>query len=104
MDTHTISLKEWKKALASNGSAQIIDVRTEEEYNEAHISGAQLIDVEDPPRFMDGLEKLDKNKSYYLYCRSGNRADLAFMVMEFNGFKNVYCLEGGFESWNAQHA
>ena len=39
---------------------------------------------------------LDKDKTYYLYCRSGNRSGQAARIMKSKGFDNVYNV-GGFE-------
>jgi phage shock protein E len=63
----------------------IIDVRTEEEWDEGNLNGAVRIGLEDST-FTEEIGKLDKSKSYYLYCRSGNRADQAIQIMREMGF------------------
>lgn len=95
----TIALEEWKNRLDEDQNAVVIDVRSKDEFEENHFPGAHQINVQEPNDFMDGIEKLDKNKNYYLYCNSGNRSTLACQVMEFNGLCNVFSLEGGLESW-----
>lgn len=76
----------------------LIDVRTPEEYNESHIPGAINISVlsED---FDSEIEKLDKNKNYYLYCKSGKRSTKAFEKMEESGFKHLSNLKDGFGAY-----
>ncbi len=74
----------------------IIDVRTQKEYNEGH-----LADVNYQLNLLNGdfeasLDSLDKEKTYYLYCRTGNRSGQATELMKKNGFKNVYNI-GGFQ-------
>ena len=55
----------------------IIDVRTEEEYNLGHIKKSILIDINQPNLFMKSISKLDENYSYYVYCRTGIRSEMA---------------------------
>lgn len=51
---------------------------------------------------MDQIKQLDKNKDYFVYCGSGNRSNQACLVLEHQGFKNIYDLEGGFKAWEGQ--
>lgn len=74
----------------------VIDVRTQEEYDEGH-----LADVDRHHNLLNGdfeaqLDSLDKNETYYLYCRTGNRSGQAAELMIGNGFENVYNI-GGFK-------
>ena len=46
------------------------------------------------------VAKLDKNKTYYVYCAAGGRSADAAEYMEKHGFKKVYNLEKGFSEWN----
>lgn len=83
----------------------IIDVRTPEEYAQGRLAKTdQLINfmAED---FEEKAGKLDRNETYYLYCRSGNRSGQAMTWMQENGFDEVYNIGGyqdlvdaGFES------
>lgn len=61
----------------------ILDVRTEEEYNEVHIAGAINIPVDE----IDENINLDKNKLIFVYCRSGNRSSIASKKLEDLGYK-----------------
>jgi len=84
---------------------QIIDVRTSEEHNEGHLaitdSQYDILNGD----FQKVVPQLDKNKTYYLYCRSGNRSGQAAKMMRSEGFEHVYNIGGyddlvrqGFES------
>ena len=90
--------KDWQKAIEQDKDAEILDVRSADEYKEKHIPGAVLADVENPHAFMKKINQLDKNKNYYIYCNSGSRGEQACMVMDFNGFKNTFNLKEGLES------
>lgn len=95
-------LKEWKNSIEQDKDAKILDVRSADEFQEGHIPGASLIDVQSPQEFMDEIGELDKKSPYYVYCNSGNRGEQACMVMEFNGFEKTYNLIGGYEAWQEQ--
>lgn len=66
----------------------ILDVRTAEEFNDSHVIGALNIDVLDS-NFQSKISKLDKTKTYKLYCRSGNRSGRAAQIMKSKGFSDV---------------
>jgi rhodanese-related sulfurtransferase len=65
--------------------AEIIDVRTLEEWNSGHLAGAIRIGIADE-NFADELSMLDPAGDYYVYCRSGNRAGQAIDFMRDAGF------------------
>ena len=77
----------------------VLDVRTAGEFEEGFIPHARNIDIMGG-RFADELAKLDKSKTYLVYCRSGNRSGSACSVMAANGFSKVYNLAGGIMFWD----
>jgi rhodanese-related sulfurtransferase len=94
-----ITCKKAKKLISSKKDLIILDIRTPEEYEEGHIEDSVLIDFYDA-LFTKRLNVLDKNKTYLIYCRSGHRSALALSAMKDLGFKKVYDLDGGFNTWN----
>jgi rhodanese-related sulfurtransferase len=84
--------------LSKQPDAVIIDVRSEKEFNEGKIDGAILMNI-NRPDFKVQIEKLDKNKTYLIYCRSGNRSRKACTVMSEMGFTKCYNLKKGINSW-----
>ena len=76
----------------------ILDVRTIDEYNSGHISNALNIDYKSS-NFKDEVGKLDKNKTYLTYCRSGRRSTEASDLMADMGFENIYMIDGGIMAW-----
>ncbi|ASV31288.1 rhodanese-like domain-containing protein [Maribacter cobaltidurans] len=99
-----LSQEEWTSQLENDDNAFILDVRTEDEVEEGYIPNATNIDIYKGQGFIDELEKLDKTKNYYVYCRSGNRSGQACAIMNSLGFKNAYNLEGGFMNWEGEVA
>lgn len=95
----TVSAVKFKELVDSRSiNDTILDVRTADEYAQTHIEGARLFDFYDYS-FTDTLSALDKDSTYYIYCKSGARATRAMKIMENLGFKSIYNLKGGIEAW-----
>ncbi|MFH6604798.1 rhodanese-like domain-containing protein [Maribacter algicola] len=99
-----LSQEEWSAQLQNDENAFILDVRTPEEVEEGYIPNSTNIDIYLGQEFLSELEKLDKTKNYYVYCRSGNRSGQACAIMNSIGFENAYNLEGGFMNWEGEVA
>jgi len=91
---------EWSAGIETDENAFILDVRTDVEVEDGIIPNAKHIDIYLGQEFIDQVELLDKSKSYYIYCRSGNRSGQACNIMEELGFDNTYNLVGGFNEWD----
>ena len=78
--------------------SQVIDVRTPEEYALGYIDGAILIDYK-ASDFQASISALNRNVTYLIYCRSGNRSGKASIIMDSLGFKKIYDLKGGYMNW-----
>jgi rhodanese-related sulfurtransferase len=92
-----LSVTDFSSKVAEAGVITL-DVRTPGEFAEGHIEGAQLIDFQSG-NFENEISSLDKNATYAVYCRSGNRSGKAVKVMHDAGFHNVYNLNGGVIDW-----
>ncbi|MGJ8714631.1 rhodanese-like domain-containing protein [Maribacter stanieri] len=99
-----LSQQDWEEQLAKDSNAIILDVRTEEEIEEGIIPNSINIDIYKGQEFVEELEKLDKTKNYYVYCRSGNRSGQACAIMKNLGFDTAYNLQGGFMNWEGETA
>lgn len=97
-----LTQEDWAEQLKNDDNAFILDVRTLEEVEEGAIPNATNIDIYLGQEFLDEIEKLDKTKNFYVYCRSGNRSGQACALMNNLGIKNAYNLEGGFMNWNGK--
>ncbi|WP_202903840.1 rhodanese-like domain-containing protein [Neotamlana nanhaiensis] len=94
-----LSQDEWQEQLVDDANAVILDVRTDAEVADGIIPNAIHIDIYKGQEFINEIEKLDKSKNYYVYCRSGNRSGQACKIMDELGFENAYNLEGGMLQW-----
>lgn len=94
-DTTQISAEEFQENIGEI-SGYVIDVRTLEEYEDGHLAVTDFHYDFLNGDFQAQLDSLDKDKTYYLYCRTGNRSGQAAELMEENGFEHVYNI-GGFQ-------
>ncbi|XEC95113.1 rhodanese-like domain-containing protein [Paenibacillus tarimensis] len=90
-----VSAKEAKEMI-DEGKVQVIDVRTPEEFEAGHIQGAKLIPLQ---QLEDRLDELDKEQSYLLVCRTGNRSAQAQEVLANHGFNHTYNMLQGMAQW-----
>lgn len=97
-----LSQKEWVEQLKADDNAFVLDVRTPAEFQQGFIPDASNIDIYLGQQFVSELEKLDKSKSYYVYCRSGARSGQACNIMKDMGFKKAFNLQGGIMAWEGE--
>ena len=78
---------------------KIIDVRRNDEYTGelGHIKGAELIVLDTVP---ENVNKIPKDKTVVLVCRSGGRSGQAAAFLQSQGFNNVVNMRGGMLQWN----
>lgn len=96
-----LSAREFKSMLEHKQDADdfiLLDIRTPQEFAKGRISGAMLIDYYGGD-FVERLKKLDRNKTYLIYCRSGNRTGRSLAIFKRLGFGQVYHLESGLIGW-----
>ena len=79
----------------------LLDVRTPKEFAQGHLKQATLINFYDED-FKNRIQQLSKDKTYYVYCRSGGRSGKTLNLMKEAGFKRVFDLQGGITAWTAQ--
>jgi rhodanese-related sulfurtransferase len=97
----TLSIDEGCALVEENGDNPdfvIVDVRMESEFRRGHLENALNYDYYSET-FRDDLGKLDKTKTYFVYCRSGNRSERAVEIMGGLGFTELYNLGGGYVQW-----
>ncbi|MDX5419005.1 MAG: rhodanese-like domain-containing protein [Hymenobacteraceae bacterium] len=91
----TISATEYKAhhEKIDNQEVVLVDVRTPAEFEAGHLENTRHADFLSG-EFEKEMQTWDKDKTYYLYCASGNRSGKAAKLMEEAGFKNVYNIGG----------
>ncbi|MFA9190623.1 rhodanese-like domain-containing protein [Flavobacterium sp. FZUC8N2.13] len=97
-----LTQEDWIAQLEADENAVILDVRTGDECEDGIIANAINIDIHKGQDFISEIEKLDKSKNYYVYCRSGARSGKACEIMNELGFDNAYNLLGGMLDWDGE--
>ena len=81
-----------------NKKAQVIDVRTPEEFARGHIRQSKLIPLSNFGEQLP-LAKLKQDKPVLIVCESGMRARRAAAMLDKQGYTDVAVLDGGVRSW-----
>lgn len=92
-----ITAKEAKNIMNSEADYLILDVRTEEEFAEAHIEGAILIPDYEIAQKAESI-LTNKNQLILVYCRSGRRSKIAASELAAMGYTNIKEF-GGIIDW-----
>lgn len=88
------------QALIADANVQLLDVRAQEEFDEGHIAGAALVDVNDTAFVSKAMAILDPQRQVAVYCRSGRRSARAASLLAAQGLR-VTNLDGGVIAWQA---
>jgi len=99
---NNLDATEFKAKIAAE-QVQIVDVRTEQEFETSHIKDAIPINYFEE-EFWDKIERLDKSKISLIYCRSGRRSIRVCTLMKNGGFDpdKLFNLRGGMIEWMEQ--
>lgn len=81
------------------GHVQVIDVRSNEEWNEGHLAPAEHRFL---GRLPQNLDELPRDKELIIHCRSGARSAIGLSVLQAAGFKNVIDMTGGYDAWKGK--
>ena len=92
-----VGVDEFQTFIA-NPVVQLLDVRTRDEFDEGHIAGATLVDVNDSTFVEQAMAILDKQRPVAVYCRSGRRSARAANLLSAQGCQ-VTNLAGGVMAW-----
>lgn len=95
----TIVDKAFLKEEVIGKPVQLIDVRTQEEYDSGHIDDALNFNIINNETFLEQIETLDKNEPVFLYCKMGGRSNRAAQLLKDQGFTKIYDYSGGYNDW-----
>lgn len=82
--------------LLKYSSLNIIDIRSEQSYNNNHIDGA--INVPFEKLIANPNKYLDFNNKYFIYCQKGITSSKICKILSSMGYKVVNII-GGYEEW-----
>ena len=84
---------------AQNKGAQVIDVRSQGEYDLGHIPGSVLVPLD---TLQSSAANWDRNATYVVYCATGSRSSEAVTIMTGMGFKNIDHFAQGVQAWTGK--
>lgn len=96
-----ITPKDFAEKIKTTENAQILDVRTPEEFESNHIDNAVNVNWNGDD-FEAKVAAYDKSKPVFVYCLSGGRSKKAAAKLNELGFTTIYELEGGIMKWNTE--
>ena len=96
----TIAPAAYADKIKATPNAQILDVRTPEEYTAEHLEQAVNVNWNDDA-FASNAAKYNKSKPVFVYCKVGGRSKQAAEKLSELGFTEIYNLDGGILKWNA---
>lgn len=95
-----LSKNEFKKFLAENKNAMILDVRPPMVYQEGYIPGAKVITTPDFDKYFPQILPQDKKTPLVFYCVGGCLSPTAAMRATSLGYETVKVYTGGFSDWS----
>jgi rhodanese-related sulfurtransferase len=93
-----VSVAETKQRMREDENVKLIDVREDNEWDEAHADGAIHLGKGIIERDIETTAP-DKNTELILYCGGGYRSALAADVLQRMGYTNVFSMSGGWKAW-----
>jgi len=95
-EIQNVSVDDAYTMLKDKNKYFLLDVRTQEEYNEGFIENSVLIPLTE---LESRLSEIPADKPIVVYCRSGNRSSQAAQILIKNNFSPVYNVLGGITEW-----
>lgn len=94
-----VSLADFQARVENGETLNILDVREQEEYDEAHIPGVKHIPLGEVESRMNEVKQ---DQEIYIICYSGRRSGVAGDMMAKKGFKNLYNVVPGMRDWTGK--
>jgi phage shock protein E len=87
---------EAKALLAKNKRVVLLDVRTPEEFRQAHLRGALLIPLAD---LQKRVQEIPRDRPLLIYCSVGARSGTAAAILASKGYREIYHMSDGLIGW-----
>ncbi len=93
-----LSTDAAKEAIDKGEFGLLVDVRSEEEWNNGRLPGA----VHAPIKDVSQLSKLEphKEEKILLYCRTQRRSSMIARLLHEKGYRGLNVMNGGFTGWD----
>jgi len=94
-----VSVDEAQRLLRDDPRATLIDVREEDEWQQARIEGARLVPLDELPQ---RLEELPPDRPLVVHCHHGQRSLQAARFLRERGFESACSMRGGIDAWSRE--
>lgn len=91
-----VNIQQYKEDYFGQKNHVLIDVRTVGEFKQGHLKGAKNIPLD---RIENKLDKIPRDKTVVVMCRSGNRSRMACSKLAQAGYDNITNFKGGIIAW-----
>ena len=91
----SVKTNKLEERIKNKSDVNVLDVREDDEVAQGKITGAKHIPLGE---ISDRINEIDKNKHYYMVCRSGGRSSKACEILMNQGF-DVSNVDGGMLAW-----
>lgn len=91
-----VTSQQAQALLAKNSKVVVLDVRTPDEYRQAHLKGALLIPLGDLNR---RVQEVPRDRPVLVYCAVGARSSSAASFLSSRGYREVYNMTDGIVGW-----
>jgi hydroxyacylglutathione hydrolase len=88
-----------KEVAQRSPDAQILDIRSDNEWSSGHIQNAIHIPLGE---LKDRMQELEKDSDIIAVCGSGYRSSIAASLLQANGFTKISSMDGGMTAWKEQ--
>ena len=93
-----VSVAETQQRMSADNEVKLIDVREDNEWNDAHAAGSIHLGKGIIERDIETTVP-DKDTELILYCGGGFRSALAGDALQKMGYRNVFSMAGGWKAW-----
>jgi rhodanese-related sulfurtransferase len=93
-----VSVEEFKTMVVDK-DVQLVDVRTQDEFNDGYIGNAINIDYFEEETFVQKFAQFNKEQPIYIYCKVGGRSQESAKKLLDLGFMEIIDLKGGYDAW-----
>ncbi len=100
-DVNHIDPETFSKMMKEEEDIFVLDVRTKDEHKTFRIPASTVVDIYNSD-FAERIDRLDRAKTYLVYCASGSRSVSACKQMKKMGFEKVYNLRSGILGWRGE--
>jgi rhodanese-related sulfurtransferase len=99
MNFKTITPEQFEERRSRGDAPLLVDVREPEEFELAHVEGAQLMPLS---RFEEWAASLDPEAEIVFMCHHGIRSAQVCAFLSRQGFKHLHNLAGGIDRWSCE--